>query len=67
MYAGQFATLAEVLHHYNTVREAPAGHSELEALNSSNEQLVQIIAFLKPLSAPLNVDVQWPTKPVYSN
>jgi cytochrome c peroxidase len=33
MHAGQFATLEEVLHHYNTAPEAPGGHSELEPLN----------------------------------
>jgi cytochrome c peroxidase len=63
MHAGQFATLEDVLHHYNSAPEAPAGHSELEPLNLSEEQLGQIIAFLKTLSAPLNVDQKWLTKP----
>jgi hypothetical protein len=30
MQAGQFASLEDVLNHYNTAPEAPAGHSELE-------------------------------------
>ena len=34
MHAGQFTTLEEVLNHYNTAPEAPAGHSELEPLKS---------------------------------
>jgi cytochrome c peroxidase len=63
MHAGQFATLEEVLKHYNTAPEAPAGHSELEPLNLSNKQIAQIIAFLRTLSAPLNVDEKWLTKP----
>ena len=63
MHAGQFATLEEVLHHYNTAPEAPAGHSELEPLNLSESQLGQIIAFLKTLSAPLNVDQKWLSQP----
>jgi cytochrome c peroxidase len=63
MHAGQFVTLEEVLHHYNTAPEAPSGHSELEPLNLSEEQLGQIIAFLKTLSAPLHVDQKWLTKP----
>jgi cytochrome c peroxidase len=63
MDAGQFATLEQVLNHYNTAPEAPAGHSELKPLKLSEEQLRQIIAFLKTLSAPLNVDQKWLTKP----
>ncbi len=63
MHAGQFVTLEDVLHHYNTAPEAPSGHSELEPLNLSKEQLGQIIAFLKTLSAPLNVDQKWLIKP----
>lgn len=63
MHAGQFATLEEVLHHYNTAPEAPAGHSELEPLNLSDEQLAQIIAFLKTLDSLINVDSKWLAKP----
>ena len=63
MHAGQFATLEQVLHHYNTAPTAPAGHSELEPLNLSDEQLGQIIAFLKTLSAPLSTDPIWLIQP----
>jgi len=59
MHAGQFATLEEVLNHYNTAPAAPAGHSELEPLNLSDEQLAQIIAFLKTLDSPVNADAKW--------
>lgn len=66
MHAGQFATLEEVLHHYNTAPEAPAGHSELEPLNFSEKQITQIIAFLKTLDSPINADEKWLKPPVYS-
>ena len=67
MHAGQFATLEEVLQHYNTAPEAPAGHSELEPLNLSQEQLAQIIAFLKTLDSPVNAEETWLRPPQYSN
>jgi cytochrome c peroxidase len=63
MHAGQFATLEEVLNHYNTAPEAPAGHSELEPLNLSQKQIEQIIAFLKTLDSPMKVEPQWLTAP----
>ena len=63
MHAGQFVTLEEVLNHYNTAPEAPAGHSELEPLNLSDTQLAQIIAFLKTLNSAINADPKWLTKP----
>jgi len=63
MHAGQFATLEEVLNHYNTAPPAPAGHSELETLNLTEEQIAQIIDFLKTLDSPINTDAQWLIKP----
>jgi len=63
MHAGQFATLEEVLKHYNTAPPAPAGHSELETLNLTEEQIAQIIDFLKTLDSPINTDAQWLIKP----
>ena len=59
MHAGQFSTLEEVLNHYNTAPEAPAGHSELEPLNLSEKQIAQIIAFLKTLDGPINAELHW--------
>ncbi|RJP48322.1 MAG: hypothetical protein C4557_13065 [Anaerolineaceae bacterium] len=50
MHAGQFATLEEVLSHYNNAPDAPNGHSELEVLNLSDAQLQKIMAFLKTLT-----------------
>lgn len=63
MHAGQFATLQEVLNHYNTAPQAPAGHSELKPLNLSEEEIAHIIAFLKTLNSPINADAQWLIKP----
>jgi cytochrome c peroxidase len=54
MHAGQFATLRQVLGHYNRAPAAPAGHSELKPLNLSDRELVQLEAFLRSLSGPLN-------------
>jgi cytochrome c peroxidase len=46
MDAGQFATLAEVLDHYNRAPAAATGHSELQP---------QLEAFLRTLSGPVSV------------
>lgn len=51
MHAGQFATLEDVLLHYNSAPPAPAGHSELHPLNLSPAELGQLLAFLQTLSA----------------
>jgi len=50
LHARQFATL-EVLNHYHTAPAVPAGHSELEPLNLTEENIAQIITFLKALDA----------------
>jgi cytochrome c peroxidase len=50
MHAGQKATLADVLAHYNAAPAAPAGHSELEPLGLSATELRQLEAFLRSLS-----------------
>ena len=50
MHAGQFATLREVLEHYNRAPQAPAGTSELVPLGLTNEELDQLEAFLRTLS-----------------
>ena len=63
MHAGQFATLEEVLNHYNTAPQAPSGHSELESLNLTEKQIAQIIAFLKTLDGPIDADPHWLTAP----
>jgi len=50
MHAGQFASLAEVLQHYNRAPTAPAGRSELRPLRLSATELRQLEAFLRTLS-----------------
>lgn len=59
MHAGQFATLEEVLRHYNTAPAAPVGHSELKPLNLDQREMAQLIVFLKTLSGPVNTAPQW--------
>jgi cytochrome c peroxidase len=53
MHAGQLANLDAVLDHYNRAPASPAGHSELRRLRLSNRERLQLIAFLRTLSAPL--------------
>lgn len=50
MHAGQFATLGEVLHHYNQAPAAPGGHTELKKLKLNPQELRQLEAFLRALS-----------------
>ena len=49
MHAGQLATLAEVIEHYDRAPAAPAGHSELKPLKLSVKEKRQIEAFLRTL------------------
>lgn len=53
MHAGQFATLAEVMDHYDRAPAAPLGTSELEPLHLTAAERRQLIAFLGTLTAPL--------------
>ena len=55
MDAGQFATLAEVLDHYNRAPAAAIGHSELRPLRLKPVELRQLEAFLRTLSGPVAV------------
>jgi cytochrome c peroxidase len=50
MHAGQLATLADVLEHYNRAPAAPAGHTELKPLKLNGRELRQLEAFLRTLS-----------------
>ena len=50
MHAGQMATLADVLAHYNKAPKAPAGHTELRPLKLNARELAQLEAFLRTLS-----------------
>ena len=50
MHSGQFATLNEVLEHYNTRPKAPIGRSDLLPIDLDKQQLLQLEAFLHTLS-----------------
>ncbi|MEW5828569.1 MAG: cytochrome c peroxidase [Chloroflexota bacterium] len=63
MHAGQFATLAQVLLHYNHPPLAPLGHSELEPLGLTATELAQLEAFLRALSGPLDAPPGWLAPP----
>ena len=63
MHAGQFATLEDVLHHYNTAPKATIGHGELEPLNLTEGQIAQIISFLRTLDSQINAEPRWLTAP----
>ena len=56
MHSGQFASLDEVLNHYNQSQPGPIGHNELTPLNFSEGELAQLEAFLGSLSGPLATD-----------
>lgn len=58
MHAGQFATLEEVLRHYNHPPASPIGHNELEPIGSTNRELVQIIASLHTLSGGVDAPAE---------
>jgi cytochrome c peroxidase len=62
MDAGQFATLAEVLDHYNRAATAATGHSELRPLRLKPVELRQIEAFLRTLSGPIAVSEPAPRR-----
>jgi cytochrome c peroxidase len=53
MHAGQFATLAEALQHYNQGGYALLGHNELTPLNLSEQEVAQLEAFLRTLTGPV--------------
>jgi cytochrome c peroxidase len=50
MHAGQLATLGDVLRHYRDAPPSAVGHSELEPLDLTDAQLVQLEAFLLTLN-----------------
>jgi cytochrome c peroxidase len=64
MHAGQIATLEAVVAHYNRAPVAPAGHSELEPLNLSPQEMAQLVAFLQALTGPPNTSPTWLQPPV---
>ena len=63
MHAGQFATLAEVLEHYNRAPAAPGGKTELKPLRLSAAELRQLEAFLRSLSGNLSAPAKFLAAP----
>ena len=63
MHAGQFATLAEVLEHYNRAPAAPAGKTELKPLGLTAIELRQLEAFLRSLSGNLSAPAKFLAAP----
>lgn len=51
MHVGQFATLREVLKHYNDPPVASSGRTELTPLGLTDRELIQLEAFLRSLSS----------------
>ena len=56
MNAGQFATLADALRHYNHAPAASQGHTELKPLRLKPSELSQLEAFLHALTGTLTVN-----------
>jgi cytochrome c peroxidase len=54
MHAGQLATLANVVRHYDRAPAAPLGHSELKPLHLSATERQQLEAFLHTLTSARN-------------
>jgi cytochrome c peroxidase len=63
MHAGQFATLREVVEHYNRAPAAPQGHGELQPLGLSTREIDQLVAFLGTLSGPVKAEGRWLQSP----
>lgn len=59
MHAGQFATLRQVVEHYNRAPGAPHGHGELKPLGLTDAEIDQLVAFLATLSGPVRADTRW--------
>lgn len=63
MHAGQFASLREVVEHYNRALPAPQGHNELKPLGLSPGEVDQLVAFLGTLSGGVQADPRWLKSP----
>lgn len=56
---GQFATLDEVLEHYNRAPLAMIGHNEAEPLGLAGWEIDRLLEFLSTLDAPVAADAGW--------
>ena len=59
MHAGQFATLAEALEHYNRAPAALSGRTELKPLRLNQTELRQLEAFLRSLSGGVSAPARY--------
>lgn len=62
MHAGQIATLAGVIDHYDRAPAAPAGHTEIHPLKLSPKERAQLEAYLRTLDTPVNAE-RWLLEP----
>ena len=60
---GQFATLGDVLEHYNEAPDAMIGHNESKPLGLAGWQQQYLEAFLRTLDAAPDVDAEWLAPP----
>jgi cytochrome c peroxidase len=63
MHDGQFATLDDVLNHYNQAPEAMIGKSDVLPLEFTTKQLDQMRYFLLSLDSSINVDPRYLSAP----
>ncbi|HEX2209290.1 MAG TPA: cytochrome c peroxidase [Longimicrobium sp.] len=56
MHAGQIATLAEVVEHYDRAPRAPAGTTELRPLRLGARERARLEAYLRTLDAPIDAE-----------
>ena len=63
MHAGQIATLAEALDHYNRAQGAIVGHNEAKPLGLLPYELRRLEAFLNTLDGPLATASEWLAPP----
>lgn len=54
-HKGQLAALPDVLAHYNAAPDAMVGHNEAKPLGLGKRELAQLEAFLRTLSAPVDM------------
>jgi cytochrome c peroxidase len=67
MHAGQFGTLMQVIQHYRNVPKAPLGTTELRALTLTNQEMLELEAFVRSLNAPIDAPAQYLRAPRASN
>ena len=63
MHAGQFATLEQVIEHYDRAPAASIGETEIRPLRLSANEKAQLAAFLGSFSAPLATEGTWLAAP----